>query len=172
MSEPERGARNPAGARRRTAARLAAVQALYQIELAGAPAETVVTEFLRHRLGRQREDETFGEADATLFAELVRGAVERQAELDRLIGAALSPDWPLLRLESVLRAILRLGAYELLACSEVPATVAISEYLDIAHAFFAAKEPGLVNGVLDHLARTLRPNELGERHRGGAVAPQ
>lgn len=157
------------GGRRRTAARLGAVQALYQIELAGAVPETVIAEFLRHRLGQEEEGESFGAADRLFFAELVRGAAGRQADLDRMITAALTPDWPLARLEAVLRAVLRLGAYELLAEAEVPATVVISEYLDVAHAFFAGKEPGLVNGVLDRLARTLRPEDLAESSRGGAT---
>ena len=126
------------GGRRRTAARLGAVQALYQIELAGAAPETVIAEFLRHRLGQEEDEgESFGAADRLFFAELVRGAAGRQTDLDRMITAALTPDWPLARLEAVLRAVLRLGAYELLAEAEVPATVVISEYLDVAHAFFA-----------------------------------
>jgi transcription antitermination protein NusB len=156
--------------RRRTAARLAAVQALYQIELAPAPVEAVITEFIDHRFGREIEGERQGDADPTLFAELVRGAFARQDELDRLIGAALSPDWPLARLETVLRAILRAGAFELLCRADVPAPVAINEYLDIAHAFFTGKEPGMVNGVLDRLARGLRPQEVALRGRDGAAA--
>lgn len=159
--------RGPAAGRRRTASRVAAVQALYQIELAGAPVESVIVEFLHHRIGRDTDEMRFGEAEPEHFAALVRGAMARREELDRLIGAALTPDWPLERLELVLRAILRVGAYELLACPDVPAAVIISEYLDIGHAFFAGKEPGLVNGVLDRLARDLRPQEVaGERHGG------
>lgn len=156
--------------RRRTAARLAAVQALYQIEVSGASPANVVMEFLRHRLGQEGEGETFGAADERLFAELVEGASARREELDRHIAAALTPDWPLERLEIILRAILRTGAYELLARLEVPARVAISEYIDIAHAFFAGKEPGLINGVLDRLARTLRPEGLREDDGGGAAS--
>lgn len=164
---------NPAGkisetssepGRRRTAARLAAVQALYQIEVTGASPANTVGEFLRHRFSAQAEGENFGAADEALFAVLVEGTCARRSELDDHIAAALTPDWPLERLEIILRAILRAGAYELLARPDVPARVAISEYLDIAHAFFAGKEPGLVNGVLDRLARTLRPEGL----RGGA----
>jgi N utilization substance protein B len=149
--------------RRRTAARLAAVQALYQIEVTGASPANAVGEFLKHQLGVQGEGENFGAADEDLFADLVEGTCARREELDRHIAAALTPDWPLERLEIILRAILRAGAYELLARPAVPARVAISEYLDIAHAFFAGKEPGLINGVLDRLARTLRPEGL----RGG-----
>lgn len=156
--------------RRRTAARLAAVQALYQIEVAGATPANAVGEFLRHHLGREGEGEDFGAADEHLFADLVEGTCARREELDRAISAALTPDWPLERLEITLRAILRAGAYELLARPEVPARVAITEYVDIAHAFFSGKEPGFVNGVLDRLARTLRSEGLRGGEGGGAAA--
>ncbi len=156
----------PAG-RRRTAGRLAAVQALYQIEIAGAPVEAVIREFVNFRLGREGEDERLGDADPEFFATLVRGAAAREAAIDPLIRAALTPDWPLERLEAVLRAIIRAGAYELADCADVPAAVVISEYLDIGHAFFAGKEPGFVNGVLDRLARELRPNEVAGGARDG-----
>lgn len=166
------GERRTHSGRRRSAARLAAVQALYQIELAGASAESVIREFEQHGLGTDREGGRLGEADAQLFGDLVRGVAGRQDELDQLIAGSLAPGWPLARLEAVLRAILRAGAFELLVATDVPAPVVISEYLDIAHAFFAGKEPGLVNGVLDHLARTLRPaQELGSV-RDGTAAPR
>jgi transcription antitermination protein NusB len=154
------------GTRKRSVARLSAVQALYQIDLSGARPQTVIAEFHRHRLGREIDGEQYGEADPALFADIVSGTVERQADLDRAISAVLTPDWPLERLETVLRAILRAGAYELLARADVPARVAISEYLDIAHAFFAGKEPGLVNGVLDRLAHVLRPADFAEDRDG------
>jgi transcription antitermination protein NusB len=156
-----------AGLRKRSVARLAAVQALYQIDLSAAPPETVIAEFLRHRLGREIDGEQYGEADPALFADIVTGTTERRAELDSAISGVLTPDWPLERLETVLRAILRAGAYELLARRDVPARVAISEYLDLAHAFYAGKEPGLVNGVLDRLAHVLRPGDLEDGRRGG-----
>lgn len=146
--------------RRRTASRLAAVQALYQIELAGVSPATAVVEFSRHNLADGDGEEGFGEQDERLFAELVEGTSARRADIDRGLVAALTPDWPLERLEIILRAILRAGAYELLARPDVPARVVINEYLDIAHAFFTGKEPALVNGVLDRLARTLRPEGL------------
>lgn len=148
--------------RRRTAARLAAVQALYQVDLAGAPPATVVAEFVKHRLCRdgRGEGEDFGVPDEKLFADVVEGACARRDDVDPRIAAALSPDWPLNRLEVILRAILRAAAYELMTRPDVPTRVVISEYLDIAHAFFAGKEPGLVNGVLDRLARTLRSDGL------------
>jgi len=124
------------------------------MELSGASPANVVGEFLKHRLGHEGEGDNFGAADESLFAALVEGTCARREELDRAIAAVLTPDWPLERLEIILRSILRAGAYELLARPEVPVKVAISEYLDIAHAFFAGKEPGLINGVLDRLART------------------
>jgi N utilization substance protein B len=147
-------------ARKRSNARLAAVQALYQIDLSGSQPAAVIAEFLKHRLGREIDGDQYGEADTALFGDIVEGTVARLPDLDRAISGALTPDWPLERLETVLRAILRAGTYELLARSDVPARVAISEYLDVAHAFFTGKEPGLVNGVLDRLAHVLRPGDL------------
>jgi N utilization substance protein B len=155
--------------RKRTVARLAAVQALYQIDLSGTKPEAVIAEFIKHRLGREVDGHNYGEADAVLFADIVRGTTTRQEELDRALAGALTREWPLARLETVLRAILRAGAYELTARPDIPARVAISEYLDVAHAFYAGKEPGLVNGVLDRLAHGLRPGDLDEGGGGGAA---
>jgi transcription antitermination protein NusB len=160
MSGEPPAPRPPAGLRRRSVARLAAVQALYQIDLGGGAPDAVITEFLGHRLGRDIDGENYGAADTALFADIVRGATARREELDRALSGALTPDWPLERLETVLRAILRAGAFELVALADVPARVVISEYLDISHAFFAGKEPGLVNGVLDRIAHQLRPGDL------------
>jgi transcription antitermination protein NusB len=145
--------------RRRSAARLAAVQALYQIELTGASPDTVIAQFRQHPI-REIEGQRLDEIDDALFADLVRGVAARGEELDARIAEALTPDWPLMRLETVLRAILRAGTYELLVREDVPVPVVISEYLDIGHAFYAGKEPGLINGVLDRVARTLRPHQL------------
>jgi len=150
------------GGRRRSVARLVAVQALYQIDLnktepTGAGIDAVIAEFLKHRLGQEIEGENLGEVDRALFADIVRGACSRQSELDGMISAALSDEWPLQRLETILRAIMRAGAYELLGRSDIPPRVIISEYLDVAHAFFAGREPSMVNGVLDRVARVLRP---------------
>ncbi len=157
--------------RKRTAARLAAVQALYQMEVVAAPADSVIDEFLRYRLAANapREEPDFGEADKNLFIELARGAAAHGEAIDKTIAGALSPDWPLARLEAVLRAILRVGTYELAHRRDVPPEIAINEYIDIAHAFYAGKEPGMVNGVLDKIARDLRPKEMG-RSRGGEAA--
>jgi N utilization substance protein B len=146
-----------AGTIKRSLARLAAVQALYQIDLNDAPVETVIAE-LRERGG---DDEGFGEADDELFGDIVRGVAANRDDLDALLNDALAPDWVLARLEAVLRAVVRAGAYELLARLEIPARVVLNEYVDIAHAFFSGKEPKLVNGVLDGVARRLRPDELG-----------
>lgn len=167
MTEPGPATRSQGGGRRRSVARLAAVQALYQIDLAAEPVTAVIAEFVKHRLGRDIDGENYGEADGTLFSDIVEGATARRVDLDRMISGSLTPDWPLERLEVTLRAILRAGAFELLVRRDVPARVVINEYLDIAHAFFSGKEPGLVNGVLDRLARVLRPDDLQERGGGG-----
>ncbi|HEX3970849.1 MAG TPA: transcription antitermination factor NusB [Stellaceae bacterium] len=150
----------PEAKRKRTASRLAAVQALYQIDVTGASPATAIIEHTRHNLGGNAPDESFGDADEQMFAELVEGTAARREDIDRGLSSALSADWPLERLEIILRAILRVAVYELLARPGVPARVIISEYLDIAHAFFAGKEPGLVNGVLDRLARSIRSEGL------------
>ena len=162
--------RSPTALRRRSVARLAAVQALYQIDLSGAPPAAVIAEFQKHRLGREQDGENYGQADTALFADIVNGVIARQADLDGALSGALTADWPLERLETVLRAVLRAGAYELLARTDVPARVVISEYLDLAHAFFAGKEPSLANGVLDRIAHVLRPGDL--EAGGGGAAPR
>lgn len=146
------GGKNPA----RSAARLAAVQALYQAELGGEDADTVINEFVDHRLGKEIEGDRYLDADEVFFRDLVAGAERRQGEIDALISAALSSDWSLKRLERIMRALLRAGAYELVARPDVPTKVVIDEYVDVAHAFFGNKEPGFVNGVLDRLGRSAR----------------
>lgn len=149
------------GSRRRSVARLAAVQALYQLEVnQEADPEAVVREFARHRFGREMDGDQYGEADPALFADIVRGAAAGLEQLDAAISGALTADWPLLRLDAVLRAILRAGAYELTRRHDVPPRVSISEYTAVAHAFFTGKEPGLANGVLDKLGRSLRRAEM------------
>ena len=140
----------------RSAARLAAVQALYQIDKSGGPATRVVEEFLEHRLGREIDGDVYARADETLFADVVRGVCERLGEIDPLIIGALSADWPMERVELVIRMVLRAGVYELLARPDVPAAVIISEYVDVTHAFYGGNEPGFVNGVLDRIARAVR----------------
>jgi transcription antitermination protein NusB len=153
----------PAGVRRLSSARLAAVQAVYQMEMTGAGADAVVTEFLLHRGGAELgEGEEAIEADKALFAEIVHGVAGERAELDRLIGSTLVEGWPLARIEKVMAAVLRAGAYELLHRADVPARVVVSEYVDVAHAFLEGKEVGMVNGVLDRLARVSREAEMAD----------
>ncbi|HZK89749.1 MAG TPA: transcription antitermination factor NusB [Stellaceae bacterium] len=155
------GARPSAGGRRRSVARLGAVQALYQHALnPGLGPEIVVGEFLHHRLGREIDGETYGEADEALFADIVRGVAHHRERLDETIAATLSEEWPLRRLETILRLILEAGAYELAHRPDIPPRVTLAEYIAIAHAFFDGKEPGLANGVLNRLARALRGEEL------------
>ena len=157
----EGAARPSGGARRRSIARLAAVQALYQLELnPGRGADAVIGEFVHHRLGREIDGETYGEADEKLFADIVRGVAANRERLDETVSAALSEEWPLGRLETLLRLILEAGAYELVHRSDIPPRVTMSEYVAIAYAFFDGREPSLANGVLDHLARTLRAADL------------
>jgi len=159
---PEPGADSPRfGGRRRSVARLAAVQALYQLELnRGVDPEAVVREFARHRLGQEIDGDRYGDADPALFSGIVRGVATHLDRLDASISEVLTEEWPLSRLDAVLRAILRAGVYELVHRHDVPPRVSISEYTTIAHAFFSGKEPGLANGVLDKLGRTLRPSEM------------
>jgi transcription antitermination protein NusB len=155
------GERQSTGSRRRSVARLGAIQALYQIALnPGLGAEIAVGEFLHHRLGREIDGETYGEADETLFADIVRGVARHREPLDETIAVSLSEEWPLRRLETILRLILEAGAYELAHRPDIPPRVTLSEYVAIAHAFFDGKEPGLANGVLNRLARALRGEEL------------
>lgn len=151
--------------RTRTASRVAAVQALFQSEQAGENPETVIDQFVRHRLGvipggDGYEDGRIPDAEVPLFASIVRGAVHRQEKIDTLIVEALPPDWPLGRLDPVLRALLRAGGAELTARDSAPAKVVINEYLDIASGFFSGPEPGLANAVLDRVARRLRESEV------------
>ncbi|SMH52503.1 transcription antitermination factor NusB [Azospirillum agricola] len=145
---------------RRKAGRLGAVQALYQIDLTGTPVETVVGEFVAHRLGEEIDGAKFVAGDPQLFADIVRGAIHRRAEVDSVLTAALDPRFPLDRLELLLRAILRAGAYEIAVHLDTHPRILISEYVDVAHAFFAGREPAMVNGVLDHVARALRAEDL------------
>jgi N utilization substance protein B len=159
-AEPDRD-RQSAGGRRRSVARLGAVQALYQLALnPGLGAEIVIGEFRIHRLGREIDGDTYGEADEVLFTDIVRGVAHNRERLDETIAAALTEEWPLRRLQTILRLILEAGAYELAHRPDVPPRVTLSEYVGIAHAFFDGGEPGLANGVLHRLARALRSDEL------------
>ena len=140
----------------RSAARLAAVQALYQQEMEGTPLAPLLHEFHHHRLGATIDDVDYAEAEVDFFDDLVAGADARRAELDALIEGRLAKGWSLARLDKPMKAILRAGAYELLARPDVPAAAVISEYVDVAKAFYDARESGFVNGLLDALARELR----------------
>jgi N utilization substance protein B len=158
----DRDGEQPAGGgRRRSVARLGAIQALYQLALNPGPGtEIAVGEFLHHRLGREIDGDVYGEADEPLFTDIVRGVARHRERLDETISASLSEEWPLRRLETILRLILEAGAYELAYRPDIPPRVTLSEYVAIAHAFFDGKEPGLANGVLNRLARALRAEEL------------
>jgi transcription antitermination protein NusB len=141
------------------------VQALYQSEQSGEPAEAVIDQFIRHRLGVLPgqdgfEDGRVPEADVRLFAAIVRKAAANGETLDTVISGHLDADWPLARLDPVLRALLRAGGAELWGGAEPPARVVINEYLDIAHGFFSGEEPRFANGVLDAMARALLPEEF------------
>jgi N utilization substance protein B len=143
-------------ANKRGAARLAAVQALYQMDVAGAGLMETVAEYEAHRLGREVDGDTYREADPQWFRKILSGVVENQKTIDPIIHQSLTGDWPLSRIDSTLRAILRSGAYELMFREEVPSAVAVSEYVDIAKAFYDDAEPKLVNAVLDRIARRVR----------------
>ncbi|HVL29207.1 MAG TPA: transcription antitermination factor NusB [Sphingomicrobium sp.] len=142
--------------RSRSAARLAAVQALYQMEMEGTPLARLLHEFHEHRLGATIEDETYAEAEVAFFDDIVSGADARREEIDALIAERLAAGWSLERLDRPMRAILRAGAYELLARPDVPAATVINEYLDVAHAFYDKREAGFVNGLLDAIAKDVR----------------
>ena len=147
-------------ANRRGAARLAAVQALYQMEIAGTGQNEILAEFESHWLGREVEGEQYLPAEAAFFRDIVTGFVREQRRLDPVIDQALTEGWPLKRVEAILRAVLRAGAYELDKRADIPARVIVSEYVAVAHAFVDAQETGMVNAVLDQLARQLRTAEF------------
>ncbi len=142
--------------RSRSAARLAAVQALYQLEMEGTPLARLLHEFHEHRLGATIEDETYAEAEVAFFDDIVSGTDTRREEIDALVAARLAEGWSLERLDRPMRAILRAGTYELVARPDVPAATVINEYLDVAHAFYDKRETGFVNGLLDAIAKGVR----------------
>lgn len=160
MSTTDPDKRDKGGAPARSAARLAAVQALYQMETTGQGVEAVISEFTDHRLGGDIEGEKLHAADAKFFSDILRGAVESQSRLDPYLQRQLASGWTLKRIDSTARAILRAGLYELIRRPDVPFRVIINEYLDIANAFFDADEPKFINGVLDNAARAARSDEI------------
>ena len=142
--------------RSRSAARLAAVQALYQHDMEGTPVPRLLHEFHEHRLGATIEDETYHDAERDFFDDVVTGAEARRDEIDGKIAAKLAKGWSLERLDRPMRAILRAGTYELIARPDVPVGSVISEYVDVAHAFYDKPESGFVNGLLDAIAKETR----------------
>jgi N utilization substance protein B len=168
MADPKKMAdiKKPAGAtekkaNKRGAARLAAVQALYQMDIAGAGINDIFAEFESYWLGNEVEGDTYLPAEAAFFRDVVSGVVRDQKELDPLIDEALSKGWPLKRIEAILRAVLRAGAYELQHRKDVPGRVVVSEYVDVANAFVDREETGMVNAVLDQIGRQFRGDEFG-----------
>ena len=141
----------------RSAARLAAVQALYQQEMEGTPTPRLIHEFHAHRLGATIEGATYADAEESFFDDLVSGTVARLDEIDALIADRLAKGWSLERLDKPMKAILRVGSYELLARADVPVASVINEYLDVAEAFYDKREKGFVNGLLDAIAKVARP---------------
>ena len=166
MSETENNDKAQVGIDR-SSARLAAVQALYEMDMTDITADSVINEFLKQRWkpspGMQNDEEEdlpdLADPDGALLAELIRGVSAKRNDLDGMIGPALSADWTVDRLETILRAVLRAGTFELLS-SDVPARVLINEYVNVSKAFFDDNKPGMVNGVLDKLARVLRTAEM------------
>jgi len=150
--------------RRRTAARLAAVQASYELALMHGDVEDVIVDYLQNRPGAAIGGDDYAAFDPDLFADVVRGVQRREVEIAPLLREALNPSWPLERLETILRVVLQCGCYELLMRPDVPVRVIISEYLEVAHAFFDGDEPALVNAVLDRVARRVRSEEITRRN--------
>ena len=145
---------------RRAAARLAAVQALYEMEVADKGVADIVAEFEAHWIGREVEGDQYNPAELAFFRDIVAGVQKDQLAIDRRLDAALATGWPLKRIEALMRAILRAAYYELKARPDVPARVVIAEYVDLAAAFYGHEESGMINAVLDALARESRPAEF------------
>jgi transcription antitermination protein NusB len=144
----------------RSAARLAATQALYQMEIAGKSLNDILAEFEAHWIGREIEGDAYTPADPSFFRNVVSGVLRDQLPIDRGLDDALAKGWPLRRVEALMRAILRAAFYELRNRPDVPARVVVTEYVDVAVAFFGSEESGMINAVLDALARQTRPAEF------------
>ncbi len=158
MAEPAQPQRPAAkSANKRGAARLAAVQALYQMDVGGSTLMETVAEYEAFRLGREIDGEQYRDADAAWFRDVVSGVVRQQTAIDPLIHKALPTDWPLARLDTTLRALMRAGVFEIRSRLDVPVAVIINEYVDVARAFYTEEEPRLVNAVLDRIAKEQRP---------------
>jgi N utilization substance protein B len=148
--------RTAARSKARAAARLAATQALYQHEMEATPLASLLHEFHQHRLGATIEDAEYAQADKDYFDDIVSGTLARREEIDRLIAAKLSSDWSLERLDKPMKALLRAATYELLARADTTTGTIISEYVDVAKAFYDRREAGFVNGLLDAVAKDAR----------------
>ena len=155
-SRPKSAEGAPKAANKRGAARLAAVQALYQMDVTGGGLLEVAAEYESLRLGKEIDGVVYRDADAAWFRSILSGVVENQKTVDPIIRQSLTEDWPLSRLDSTLRAILRAGTFELMKREDVPVAVIVTEYVDIAKAFYTEEEPKLVNAVLDRVARRIR----------------
>ncbi len=153
----------------RATARLAAVQALYQMDVAQSGLNDILAEFESHWIGQEIEGDQYKPAETAFFRAVVEGVLDHQVKLDRMIDDTLRAGWPLRRVEAVLRAVLRAGAFELSYRGDVPGRVVITEYADVAGAFFERDEVGMVNGVLDRLAHTLRKQEFEAPHERGTA---
>ena len=147
-------------AEQRSAARLAATQALYQMEVGEASLPEVLAEFESHWIGQEVEGVQYKPAEVAFFRDIVAGVLKEQGPIDRAVDAALAEGWPLKRVEALMRAILRAGFYEIRSRADVPARAAIKEYVDVAGAFYGPEESGMINAVLDALARKTRPQEF------------
>ncbi len=146
---------------KRRAARLSAVQALYQMDVAGKGVIEAMAEFETFWIGKEVDGIALPEAEANFFRDVLGGVVREQRPIDRKVDAALSDGWPLKRIETVLRSILRAGAYELMFRKDVPPKAVINEYVAVAKSFYEGDEPGITNAVLDRIARDLRGAEMG-----------
>jgi len=153
-------------AQARTAARLAAVQALYQMDMTAIDLTRVIAEFEAHRLGQEVEGCQYCDAEFQFFSDIVEGVVREQRRIDPLVNRHLAEGWRLNRVDSILRAILRAGTYEMLMRKDVPLRVVITEYVDLAHAFFEGEEPKVVNGILDKLGHEARPEDFAGQGSG------
>lgn len=159
--------KNPAErkANRRGAARLAAVQALYQMDIGGSGINDIFAEFDAHWLGSEVEGDQYLPAEKAFFQDIVKGVVRDQSRIDPMIDEALAKGWPLVRIDAIIRAVLRAGSFELEHRLDIPGRVVVSEYVDVAHAFVESDETGMVNAVLDQIGRQFRADEFARAGR-------
>ncbi len=156
----DKPAKDPGKANQRGAARLAAVQALYQMDVGRAPFDATVEQFKLFHLGKEVEGEEYLPADEDYFKQILDGVRTYQVKIDPIVDNSLVEGWPVTRIDSTLRAILRSAAFEMLYKKDIPARVVISEYVDVANAFFDKDQPAMVNGVLNNIATTFRADEV------------